>query len=140
MNQMKLRIAMSVSALVVALAACGGGGGSSANPSAGASAGASQGASSAGAGGAVTLAAKDIKFSTDTLSAPADEAFTLRFDNQEAIPHNVSISDSSGAKAFTGEVFAGPGSRDYPVPPLAAGSYTFICDVHPEMRGTLDAG
>lgn len=133
---MKLRLAMPLSALALALAACGGGGGSSANPSAGAS----QGASSAGAGGAVTVAAKDIKFTTGTLSAPADEAFTLRFDNQEAVPHNVSLSDSSGAKVFTGEVFSGPGSRDYAVPALAAGSYTFICDVHPEMRGTLDAG
>ena len=40
---------------------------------------------------ALTIAAKDLKFSTSTLSAPADEPFQIVFDNQEGAPHNVAI-------------------------------------------------
>ncbi len=28
----------------------------------------------------------------------------------------------------------------YSVPALAAGSYVFICDIHPDMKGTLTVG
>jgi plastocyanin len=49
----------------------------------------------------------------------------------------VAITDSSGQQVFKGEIFAGPGSRQYPIPALAAGTYTFACSVHPQMTGTL---
>ena len=38
-----------------------------------------------------------------------------------------------------GEIFAGVGQRDYAVPALAAGTYQFLCTVHPNMTGTLTA-
>jgi plastocyanin len=89
----------------------------------------------------VEISASGVAFSTDTLTAPADTAFTLHFDNQDAgIQHNVAISDSAGAEVFKGEIFPGPGTRDYAVPALEAGEYPFVCTVHPNMTGTLTAG
>ena len=41
------------------------------------------------------------------------------------------------APVFVGEVFTGPDSRVYAVPALPFGRYTFRCDVHPEMTGTV---
>jgi plastocyanin len=37
-------------------------------------------------------------------------------------------------------VFPGSAAKDYTIPALKAGSYTYVCDVHPNMTGTLTAG
>lgn len=82
------------------------------------------------------LAADGIAFDRAVLELPAARAFTLRFENREGAPHNVSLVDpSSGARVFEGEIFSGPDSRSYQVPRLVAGEYRFLCDVHPEMSG-----
>lgn len=88
---------------------------------------------------AVQIAAKDLKFSTAQLSAPADNAFSIVFDNQDGAPHNVSIYKDEGLsqKVFAQDPFGGPASQTYAIPALTAGSYVFVCDVHREMRGTL---
>ena len=84
------------------------------------------------------ISAQNIQFSTDTLTAPADTAFQIAFqNNDEGIPHNVEIKDASGNTAFNGEVFSGVDLRTYDVPQLAAGTYKFLCTVHPNMTGTL---
>ena len=83
------------------------------------------------------LGAKDTKFSTDALTAPADQPFTIHFTNDDTIPHNVHIKDASGAVVFNGDLFTGPGATDYQVPALKAGTYPFVCIVHPNMTGTL---
>ncbi|HEY6058369.1 MAG TPA: cupredoxin domain-containing protein [Candidatus Limnocylindrales bacterium] len=89
----------------------------------------------------VVVSARDIKFEQAELAAPANVAFALRFDNHDSAPHNVSIytDSSAGTAAFKGEIFGGDGSRTYQVPALAAGSYYFRCDVHPDMHGTIVA-
>jgi len=99
---------------------------------------------SAGGGGApgqtVELSAKGVAFSTNALQAPAGAPFTLHFDNQDAsIPHNVEIKDGSGGSVFKGDIFPGVAAKDYQVPALQAGTYSFVCDVHPNMTGTLTA-
>ena len=86
------------------------------------------------------VVAKDLKFTTPDVTAPAGKAFALTFENQESAPHNVSIyTDSSASnRLFEGEIFSS-GSRVYQVPALAAGTYFFRCDVHQEMTGTIVA-
>jgi plastocyanin len=88
---------------------------------------------------ALTIAAKDLAFSTSRLSAPAGKPFQIAFDNQESAPHNVAIYRDSAAtqKVLGSEPFGGPGVVRYDVPPLAPGSYFFRCDVHPSMAGQL---
>ena len=88
---------------------------------------------------AIHVVARDLRFEPTVLEVPAGEQFTLSFDNQEGLPHNVAILDASGASMFTGEIFTGPAQRTQVVPALAAGSYTFLCSVHPDMKGSLTA-
>jgi cytochrome c oxidase subunit 2 len=84
------------------------------------------------------LAAKDVKFDKATLDAPADQPFTIKFQNNDpTISHNVAIHDAAGQEVFQGDIFPGVDVRTYPIPPLKAGTYTFSCTVHPAMTGTL---
>ena len=73
----------------------------------------------------------------DLWTGPAGKPFTIAFSNQDpGTPHNVELTDSSGAVVFKGDVFNGVDTRIYQVPALPAGSYTFSCIVHPSMTGT----
>lgn len=85
----------------------------------------------------ITLVAHNIAFDQTAITGPADTPFTIALDNQDAgTPHNVELKDSAGAVAFQGEIFNGVETRVYDVPALPAGSYTFLCTVHPNMTGT----
>lgn len=88
---------------------------------------------------APVVVAKDMKFQTRDVVAPAGKAFKLTFENRDGAPHNVAIyTDSSASKAlFQGEIFGGTATKVYDVPALAAGTYFFRCDVHPDMTGTI---
>lgn len=119
-----------VGGLVLALAAC--------------SSGADANGSAAPAGsyppGTPTVTAKDIAFTQHQVEAPADKSFTLVFQNVDGAPHNVAIVRDGSSTAFTGEVITGPREVAYSVPALAPGTYTFRCDIHPNMTGTLIVG
>ena len=115
----------------------------SAAPSGGASAAPSAIAGDSGTPTATTIeiAALNIAFDKSELAAPADQPFQIVFANDDAgIPHNVEIKDAAGMSVFKGDLFNGVETRTYDVPALAAGSYTFICTVHPNMAGTLTVG
>ena len=95
---------------------------------------------SAGQPGGVVLklVAQNIQFDQAELEAPANQPFTIEFSNQDAgVPHNVAIKDAAGMEMFKGEIFNGVDARQYQVPALPAGTYTFMCTVHPNMTGTL---
>ena len=103
--------------------------------------GASPGASEAPSGPVVELSALNIQWEQPTLSAPADTAFTIHFNNKDqGVPHDVVIKDAGGMEMFRGELVTGPKEVDYQVPALAAGTYQFICSVHPNMIGSLTVG
>ncbi|MEX1171459.1 MAG: cupredoxin domain-containing protein, partial [Chloroflexota bacterium] len=85
----------------------------------------------------IVLVALNIAFDQTQISGPADEPFTIALVNQDAnVPHNVELKDASGGVAFMGDIFNGVETRIYEVPALPAGSYTFLCTVHPSMTGT----
>lgn len=88
------------------------------------------------------IGAKEIAFDTAHIEVPANRPFILVFENRENVGHNVSIyTDPAFAqRTFEGVVFSGPGTRWYPVPALAPGSYAFKCDLHPNMTGMIVAG
>lgn len=92
------------------------------------------------AGPALQVSAANVAFEQAALTAPADRPFQVEFDNKDnGVPHNVAIHKDSptGAEVFKGEIFNGPDKRTYEVPPLTAGSYAFVCTVHPTMTGIL---
>jgi cytochrome c oxidase subunit 2 len=91
------------------------------------------------AGPVVEAAALNVVFTTTELSAPADTPFTIHFKNEDAVGvlHNIEIKDAAGASLFKGELVDGGAEINYAVPALAAGSYPFVCTVHPNMTGTL---
>jgi plastocyanin len=94
--------------------------------------------SPAATGATIHISAQNIAFDTDHLAATAGQAFVLEFDNNDAgVPHNVEIKDAGGASVFKGQIITGPAKASYQVPALPAGSYMFLCDVHPNMTGTL---
>ncbi|HEX6261321.1 MAG TPA: hypothetical protein VF097_00590 [Actinomycetota bacterium] len=80
-------------------------------------------------------------FDTDCLAAPAGEAFTIDFDNQDTgVPHNVSIyaDDTAAERFFEGEIITGPDQITYEPDPIDdAGVFYFHCDVHPNMNGAF---
>jgi len=100
-------------------------------------------AACAPSGATVQVSAKAFAFDTACLAAPAGQAFTIRFDNQDGgVPHNVEVYNHQGGTRLggatgAGDVVTGPAVATYHVPPLPAGSYYFQCDVHPSMNGTF---
>jgi plastocyanin len=96
----------------------------------------------AGAPGGIAINAQGVKFDVTTLAAPADKPFTITFDNKDTgTPHDVDITDASGAKVFDGKDFPGPAVKTYDVPALKAGTYKFLCSIHPAlMNGELTVG
>jgi plastocyanin len=126
----RLTLTLGLLCLAVVLAACSG---SSATPGAA--------SPSTPAGEAVTITAKDLVFGQAEMIVPADEAFDLVFDNQENLPHNVAIytDESASTEISVGEIFSGPAQKTQSVPALAAGTYFFRCDVHPDMKGSIVA-
>jgi cytochrome c oxidase subunit 2 len=89
---------------------------------------------------ALQLSAQNIAYDKTELSAPADTPISLTFvNNDNGIPHDVAIHKDSptGEAVFTGEIFPGVATKVYDVPALPAGTYAFVCTVHPNMTGTL---
>jgi cytochrome c oxidase subunit 2 len=92
-----------------------------------------------GGGTTVDLIAHNVAFDKKEISAPANQPWTIHLDNQDAAtPHDVDILDASGAKVADNKEFDGVAAQDYPIQPLAAGTYKFECSIHASlMFGTL---
>ena len=121
--------------LVAALAACGGGDGES--PAA--SGGATGGGTVAVVDGNVDLSANNLEFDASVIEAPAGEEFTITFTNLEAQPHNVVVlTEEGGDEIVAGNVLDAPDTTDtITVPALEPGEYYFLCEIHPDMNGTI---
>jgi plastocyanin len=86
------------------------------------------------------VSALNVAYQETALTTKADAPFHIDFKNEDAgTPHNVAIHKDSatGQEIFKGEVFPGVAEKIYDVPALPAGTYAFVCTVHPTMTGTL---
>jgi plastocyanin len=127
----RLAQGLALALIAVVAVACGGNGATSAPASSAPSAG-----GSAPAGAGIAEVVKDLAFQQTALTAKADTAFTIDFDNQDSAPHNIAIKDAAGATLFKGDIVTAK-KVTYNVAALAAGQYAFWCEVHPNMTGTL---
>ena len=89
----------------------------------------------------VKLVAVNIAFDKTALDVPADKPFGIDLDNQDAVglQHNVEIKAEDGTVISDPAPIDGGQSTTYAYAPLKAGTYTFICRIHPvaSMTGTL---
>ena len=117
------RAPLSLLALLLALAGCGG----SASPP------------PSYPPGAIVITAQSQRFSTSELIVPADETFSLVLENRDADMHNIAIRTKQG---FEGDLIfrhdpIAASTIVLEVGPIAAGTYHFLCEVHPAMTGTV---
>jgi plastocyanin len=120
-----VRIAITASVALAAVA-CGGGG---------------DGNQDGGDGGTtVQLTVSDISFDKDEITLTAGAETTIQFDNKdEGLPHNFALyeDENSATAIFQGDTVEGPATTEYTFPAPDAGTYFFRCDVHPtQMSGT----
>ena len=102
--------------------------------------GASAAMSSGGAGGGTLAVALNNHFLPETINL--DQGGTLQFVNIDGLSdtefHGHTLTDLHQPPRFTSAVVAFPEASEVDgVSSLAAGTYTFFCQVHPFMRGTL---
>ena len=124
----RLSSILGLVALAAVLAACSGASAAPATP----------GPSTSSTGESTSITAKDMQFVEKVVTVKAGTAFAIAFDNKDGAPHNIAIFDTSGGKVFEGSIVSGQGVT-YDVPSLAAGTYNFLCQVHPDMKGTITA-
>ena len=118
------RLAAALLALA-ALGACGGSDGASTTTTVGCK---------EAQDGTATLVAADLRWDTDCLRAPAGP-LTIEVDNQDdGVNHNVHLPDAPDSPST--ELEPGPNEQSLDVD-LTPGSYEYLCDLHPNMVGTL---
>ena len=101
--------------------------------SAGASGSKSSSSGAAGsAGGTVTVSMASLKFVPSIVHIKAGE--TVKWTNNDSPPHNVTYQ--SGPKFASSKPVMNPGTS-YSVTFKQAGTVTYICTIHPFMKGTI---
>jgi plastocyanin len=130
-----LLVAFAATALfALAFAACGGGGGDDAP----------RDQESEPEAQVIDIVSKEIAFDKAEIRVAGGEEITVRHDNQdEAMPHNFAIYESSEAKDLVAatEIEVGLVQQELIVEALEPGDYFFRCDTHPtQMIGTLIVG
>lgn len=91
--------------------------------------------------GAVVVHARNRAFDTSQLTIPADTEFSLAFVNEDGDMHNLAIRTKTG---FDGDLIfrfdpVSSGTVILPVGKIPKGTYYFLCEVHPNMSGTVYA-
>jgi plastocyanin len=90
----------------------------------------------------IEVVAHNVQFEEKELTAPAGKEVTITFHNEDAgIYHNVAVYEGDAAEAppiFNGAGFPGVATHTYKfTTPKQAGNYSFRCDFHANMVGTL---
>jgi plastocyanin len=118
----------------------GGGATGGAGATGGTGAAGATGATGAAAAAGPAVTASGLAFDTASIELAAGVPNDIRFVNEDAgVQHNIAIYEDPtlAAELFNGELITGPSEIDYRVPALDAGSYYFLCLVHPTMNGEL---
>ncbi|MGH9158266.1 MAG: cupredoxin domain-containing protein [Acidimicrobiales bacterium] len=88
----------------------------------------------------IKVEAHEVMFDTDAITVTAGEEVVLEFENLDEVFHNVAVYRGEGPDAepvFNGAGFAGEDERTYRFEAPVAGTYIFVCDFHPNMKGAF---
>jgi plastocyanin len=86
----------------------------------------------------VVIIAEDMAFDPDEVAVPAGEPVTIVVDNRdEGVNHNIHVEDAPSPNKTSLEQGV---SQQALTVTLPAGEYEFVCDIHPNMTGTMAAG
>ena len=120
---------LTVATAALALGACG-------DDDAGSGAGGDRAA--VGGDGSVTIVADRLQFDVETVTAPVGTVDFTLINRDEGVPHNLAIT-GDGVDEST-ELEQGPVSQELTVEFAGPGTYTFVCEIHPAMKGTVEVG
>lgn len=118
MSDRRLGVCLTAVAVAAALTGCGGG-------AAGTKASGGKGAS----GDAITI--KDFKYDPTPLKVKSGQKVTVT--NEDSSVHTITADD----KSFDSKELKKGQTYTFTAP-SKAGSYTYICDIHQYMKGTLE--
>ena len=113
-------LSITTALLLLLAAACGGGGGADNTAN----------AADSGGGGSETVAISGQKFQPAELSVSAGSSVT--WNNADDAPHTVTFDDDaveSSDELAKGDTFSATFAD--------AGSYSYVCAIHPEMKGSV---
>lgn len=87
----------------------------------------------------VTIVAESIAFDLEQFALPANTEVSITIENRDSgIPHNIAIYTARGGDPIhVGEIFPGVDERTETFTTPGPGTYFFVCDVHPNMNGTV---
>ncbi len=90
----------------------------------------------------IRIIAARVRWNVRTIHAPPRMSWRLEMENRDGRPeiHNFAIVDGPAVadRIYVSPNTVGPVTETYEIPGLPAGSYEFVCTLHPVvMRGTL---
>ncbi len=90
------------------------------------------------AGGKVTIVTRNFDYSPDCLQL-AGSTLTVTYDNAEkGVSHNFHLLKATSATGDSAtNLRPGPHTETITYVDLKPGTYTWVCDLHPIMKGTL---
>ncbi len=95
-------------------------------------------------GGVLQIAAGDVptfSYTPNNLKVPLNETTTIEVTNEGAAPHNLRIAGPDGEwntdddSVSDPDVILGGETAVVEFTPTLAGTYTFRCDIHPDVQG-----
>lgn len=144
-----LGVAAGLSLVVAIGAGCSSSGSSTASKGSDTTAAASGSGSASGSGGSasgctdatngeVKVVTKNFDFNPTCITVTGNR-LKVTYDNQEAgVKHNIDFKDlKSSSGAAKTDLKAGPDTETVTLVDLKPGTYTYVCDIHANMKGTL---
>jgi plastocyanin len=131
----RIGVVLGLAAVLIGTAAC-----SSDGDEGGGNGSASAAAVAVDPSGTITVVAKDNFFEPKQFTGPANQAITVKLDNQGAAIHNFAVKGQKGPDGNEiGALKLVPGKQSDTIQfTLPAGTYDYYCTVHPvEMTGKM---
>ena len=82
-----------------------------------------------------TAAGSDLRFEPDVVTVPEGAAVTVVFENRSSVAHNLTFPAAINAASSPIVGIGATETVEFIAP--GPGEYTFVCNLHPGMEGTL---